>query len=63
MVPLLMVLPAWPPLAVPASPALLLIPELLHASPSKPVAKRAAAAVEVFNIGTNMGHVYWEWVS
>jgi hypothetical protein len=39
-----MVLPAWPPLAGPASPALLLRPELLHAMPTRP-ARRMAATV------------------
>ena len=51
-----MVLPAWPPLAVPASWALVFRPELLHASPAR---MRAATAVEILNIETNMGHVYW----
>jgi hypothetical protein len=38
-VPLMMALPAWPPLAVAASSALVLKLELLHARPAKPAMK------------------------
>jgi hypothetical protein len=53
-VPLVMVLPAWPPLAAHASPALLLRPELLHASPNRPATKRAATAVGILNIWSSV---------
>jgi hypothetical protein len=49
-----MVLPAWPPLPAPASCALLLRPELLHASPARPAAKRAATAVGILNISSSV---------
>jgi hypothetical protein len=40
-VPLLMVLPAWPPLTAPASCVMVFRPELLHASPIREAANRA----------------------
>jgi hypothetical protein len=49
-----MVLPAWPPLAAPASPALLLKPELLHAGPISAATKRAAATVDILNIWSSV---------
>jgi hypothetical protein len=58
-VPLLMVLPAWPALAAPPSPELLLRPELLHASTSKPAGKRDTTPVDMLHVGTNMGHSRW----
>jgi hypothetical protein len=53
-VPLLMVPPAWPPLAAPASPALLLKPELLHAGPISAATKRAATTVDILNIWSSV---------
>jgi hypothetical protein len=49
-----MVLPAWPPLAAPASPALLLKPELLHAGPISAATKRAATTVDILNIWSSV---------
>ena len=51
-------LPAWPALAAPASCAVLLRPELLHAMPSKPARRRATIAAEILNIESSMGDLY-----
>jgi hypothetical protein len=45
--PVLMVLPAWPSLAVPESRALAFRPELLHAGHTIPATRAAASAVGI----------------
>ena len=50
---LLMVLPAWPPLAVPPS-AMLFRPELLHASPRRPATMRAVTVPDILNIWSSV---------
>ena len=54
MVPLLMVLPAWPPFTAPPAPALLpapFRPELLHAKLIRPAMNAAATHVELTRFG------------